>query len=99
MKDIDLFQMALGLRAVWQVLASEFDLKQKRLDILINFPKGSTFACPARRHLIAGVSAALRILKRKERLVKDKALNVFAVAAVAMHEIEKGEMKRPTDRK
>jgi transposase len=46
MKDIDLLQMALGLTPPWQVAASEFDPDLKRLDIRLDFPKGSTFLCP-----------------------------------------------------
>lgn len=46
MRDIDLFQMALGLTPPWQVSASEFDVNKKRLDIHLDFPRGSTFACP-----------------------------------------------------
>ena len=46
MRDIDLFQMALGLTPPWQVSSSEFDPQQKRLDIKIDFPRGSTFGCP-----------------------------------------------------
>jgi transposase len=46
MKDIDLFQMALGLTPPWQVSSSEFDAAAKRLDIEINFARGSTFSCP-----------------------------------------------------
>jgi len=46
MRDTDLFQMALGLTPPWQVLSSDFDPQQKRLDIQIGFPRGSTFACP-----------------------------------------------------
>ena len=46
MRDIDLFQMALGLTPPWQVSASEFDANKKRLDIHLDFPRGSTFACP-----------------------------------------------------
>ena len=46
MKDIDLFQMALGLTPPWQVSASEFNLDKKRLDIRLDFPRGSTFSCP-----------------------------------------------------
>lgn len=45
MKDTDLFQMALGLAAPWQVRACEFDPEKKRLDIKLDFPKGSTFTC------------------------------------------------------
>lgn len=46
MRDIDLFQMALGLTPPWKVSSSEFDLKKKRLDIHIDFPRGSFFSCP-----------------------------------------------------
>jgi len=46
MKDIDLFQMALGLTPPWQVSAIEFDPIAKRLDIRLDFPRGSTFSCP-----------------------------------------------------
>ena len=38
--------MALGLTPPWQVSASEFDSNKKRLDIHLDFPRGSTFACP-----------------------------------------------------
>ena len=46
MIDIDLFQIALGLTPPWQVSSSEFDLQRKRLDIMIDFSRGSTFTCP-----------------------------------------------------
>lgn len=46
MRDIELFQMALGLKPPWRVESSEFDLEQKRLDIMIDFPRGGTFTCP-----------------------------------------------------
>jgi transposase len=46
MRDIELFQMALGLTPPWQVSASEFNPNNKRLDIRIDFPRGSTFTCP-----------------------------------------------------
>lgn len=47
MKDTELFQMALGLAPPWQVMGSEFDPDRKRLDIRIDFPKGSLFTCPS----------------------------------------------------
>jgi len=47
MKDTDLFQMALGLQAPWQVSKVEFDALKGQLNILIDFPKGSRFSCPA----------------------------------------------------
>ena len=46
MRDIELFQLALGLSSPWQVSSTEFNLEQKRLDIKIDFPRGSTFSCP-----------------------------------------------------
>ena len=46
MRDIELFQMALGLTPPLQVSATEFDPIAKRLDIHLDFPKGSTFSCP-----------------------------------------------------
>lgn len=46
MRDIDLLQMALGLVPPWMVARSEFDATARRLDIHIDFPKGSRFACP-----------------------------------------------------
>lgn len=47
MIDTDLFQLALSLTTPWQVTSSEFELQRKRLDIRIDFPRGSTFSCPA----------------------------------------------------
>ena len=50
MRDIDLFQMALGLTPPWTVQSSEFDPEKKRLDIMLAFPRGSTFSCPKCGH-------------------------------------------------
>lgn len=50
MRDIDLFQMALGLLPPWEVQSSEFDPEKKRLDIILAFPRGSTFSCPGCGH-------------------------------------------------
>jgi len=46
MRDIEIFQLALGLTPPWEVVSSDFDPQQKRLDIKIDFPRGSTFVCP-----------------------------------------------------
>ena len=46
MRDIDLFQMALGLVPPWMVTAADFDAEKKRLDIDIDFKTGGRFACP-----------------------------------------------------
>jgi transposase len=46
MRDTDLFQIALGLQPPWRVESSEFDRQRKRLDIMIDFHRGGTFACP-----------------------------------------------------
>jgi transposase len=45
MRDTDLFQMALGLVPPWMVKKSAFDGTAKRLDIYLDFGKGSRFAC------------------------------------------------------
>ncbi|MGC9221884.1 MAG: ISL3 family transposase [Solirubrobacteraceae bacterium] len=45
-QDLLLFQAALGLTPPWQVTSVEFDRNAKRLDLRIDFPKGSTFCCP-----------------------------------------------------
>lgn len=46
MKLQDLFQEALGICSPWEVTALEFSAKKGRLDITIDFPRGSTFPCP-----------------------------------------------------
>jgi transposase len=46
MHDLDLFQRALGLEEPWEVVDSKFDAERRRLDLRIDFPKGSRFACP-----------------------------------------------------
>ncbi len=38
--------MALGLKPPWQVSTADFNPDEKRLDIRLDFPKGSTFTCP-----------------------------------------------------
>jgi transposase len=46
MRDIDLFQQALGLVAPWRVVDCFFDAGQRRLELRIDFLRGATFACP-----------------------------------------------------
>ena len=46
MRDTELFQMALSLVPPWIVKESVFDAGEKRLDIYLDFSKGSRFACP-----------------------------------------------------
>ena len=46
MRDTELFRMALGIEPPWVVTKSEFDAAAKRLDIHLDFAKGSRFACP-----------------------------------------------------
>lgn len=46
MRDVDLFQQALGLRSPWIVKRSVFEAKQRRLDLYLDFEAGGTFACP-----------------------------------------------------
>ena len=46
MPDLDLFERALGLQPPWKVVEDMFDAGQKRLDVRIDFAKGSRFPCP-----------------------------------------------------
>jgi transposase len=46
MRDTDLFRMALGIEPPWVVKKSEFDAAAKRLDIHLDFARGSRFTCP-----------------------------------------------------
>jgi transposase len=41
-----LFTLALGLADPWEVVRLNLDAKEKRLDIKVDFPPGSTFPCP-----------------------------------------------------
>src|ERR1700674_5345500 len=50
------FQLALGLSSPWTVTRSEFDAQDGRLDLYVDFPRGSRFACP--RRFASGKSAA-----------------------------------------
>ena len=45
MRDIDLFQLALGLVPPWMVSEAKFDADKKRLDIEIDFKTGGRFPC------------------------------------------------------
>jgi transposase len=48
-EELDLFKMfgaALGLAPPWQVTSVEFDQLLGKLDIGLDFPRGSRFACP-----------------------------------------------------
>jgi len=47
MRDTGLLQAALGLGSPWQVTACDFDANAQQLDIRLDFPAGSRFACPA----------------------------------------------------
>ena len=46
MQESELFAAALGLQSPWYVSNIDFTLVNKRLDIHIDFERGSTFACP-----------------------------------------------------
>jgi transposase len=47
MRDVDVFQQALGLTPPWRVEEAEFDPEAGRLDLYLDFPPGSEFSCPA----------------------------------------------------
>ena len=44
MRDKDLFQLALGITSPWFVASSEFDAANKRLDIALDFKRGSAIS-------------------------------------------------------
>jgi hypothetical protein len=46
MRDTALMEVALGLTRPWTVTGSDFDAQAGRIDIQIDFPAGSRFACP-----------------------------------------------------
>lgn len=46
MRDTNLLQLALGLTPPWTVARADFDPEGRRLDIHLDFPRGSRFPCP-----------------------------------------------------
>lgn len=46
MNQAQLFAAALGLTAPWYVTDIRFSAAEKRLDLVLDFPRGSRFACP-----------------------------------------------------
>jgi transposase len=46
MDEKELFRLALGLSEPWFVETLEFSVEEKRLNITLNFPRGSKFPCP-----------------------------------------------------
>lgn len=47
MDELGLFTLALGLVSPWKVTDIKFSKEVGRLDLKIDFPKGSTFTCPS----------------------------------------------------
>ncbi len=45
MRDIDLFQAALGLSPPLVVERCELEVDRKQLDLWVDFPRSSRFAC------------------------------------------------------
>ena len=60
MDNITLFTMALGLQAPWEVKDLQFDKEAQRLDISIDFKRGSNFPCP-----VCGVSCKVHDTEEK----------------------------------
>ena len=46
MNENELFQAALGLLPPWLVTQCRFSVEPGRLDLYLDFPRGSTFPCP-----------------------------------------------------
>jgi transposase len=42
----DLFKLALNLQSPWYIRATEFNYKERQLDLYIDFERGSKFPCP-----------------------------------------------------
>jgi transposase len=51
MEDTDLIQMALGITPPWFVNKLNLDTSKKRMDIYLEFTKGSKFLCPVCKEL------------------------------------------------
>ncbi len=51
----ELFRMALGLAEPWVVSKIEFSEGQRQLELHLDFPSGSRFACPECGHSGCGV--------------------------------------------
>ena len=47
----ELFRAALHLTAPWKISSIKFDEGERKLDIWVDFPKGSRFSCPECNHL------------------------------------------------
>jgi hypothetical protein len=45
-KDKELIQLALGLSSPWYVKDIDFNVSKKRMDIYLDFTKGTKFHCP-----------------------------------------------------
>ncbi len=69
MRDIELFQMAFGLTPPWQVESCVFNPETKRFDIMINFPRGSTFTCPecGTKELTRASESYFLLFRKKEK--------------------------------
>ena len=67
LRDVDLFQPALGLPPPWEVESCEFSPEKKRLDIRLTFPRGSVFVCPeCGRTYVAGGETCTKIAYSNE---------------------------------
>lgn len=51
MNENELFGLALGLSSPWYIEKVEFNAEGKRLDLFLDFKKGSRFACPECKEL------------------------------------------------
>jgi transposase len=46
MNELTIFQMALGLTELWFVESVKFNKEEKRLDMNLNYKRGTKFVCP-----------------------------------------------------
>jgi transposase len=45
-RDVEVFEQALGLKRPWYVQSVEFDVERGRLDVSLEFERGGRFECP-----------------------------------------------------
>ena len=52
MESKDLYQHLLGLSTPWTVERVELDMAKQHVDVYVEHPKGTRFACPQCGHLL-----------------------------------------------
>ena len=64
MNETELFQVALGLLPPWKVERCTFDQTRGRLDIHLDFPRGSLFPCNSSAPYLKGAGTSRMATRR-----------------------------------